>query len=621
MAAPAPPTVAAVSRRRHCVEQAVFYLESVLSQQKGLKVLLCDDATRGILTVAYSQHQLLRHSVVLVDMLANKERYPMKHFSCIIMCRPSSPSLAAVYQELAEGNFSAYSIFFTYLLEPTLLQSIANADLLNLVQTVGEVYLDSLPITEWVCVTQLKPSPLSKIPPPLVNPITYAQWDPRSISRMAESIVSMMLACNRRPVIRYRANNKLVETIAGEVAIRMKTVHATFPDLKAKESVLVFMDRMDDPVTPLLMPWTYEAMVHELIGFQKGSEIVVDDPAASREDCIHILTPNTDSFYDQHRYDNWGQVCVAVSEMVKAYKQMNNFDRNTVSLEEIKNFMSRFPEARKQSVQVTRHCAITSQLIAEINGRNLTRLSVLEQDIVSNNNLAEHSRLVLEVVQDPKTDVDDALRMVMLYCLQYERTTGNIIAQLKQELRQRQCPDDNIALIDRLLEYGGEQRRVHSIFKAPTGHIFKAVAKAVGQFGKDVQNVLTQHTPLLKKLINRVYNGNLSPELYPVKEVSGSPIATAQASYMRSKDIIVVYTGGITYTEAMLLSQINQGIVDNNQETLMNMGKTVSRKLGGGGEVIGPSDEPATVKIEARVTLLSTAMLNSKDFLHSLPTQ
>ena len=30
--------------------------------------------------------------------------------------------------------------------------------------------------------------------------------------------------------------------------------------------VLLLLDRREDPVTPLLMQWTYQAMVHELLG-------------------------------------------------------------------------------------------------------------------------------------------------------------------------------------------------------------------------------------------------------------------------------------------------------------------------------------------------------------------
>ncbi len=30
--------------------------------------------------------------------------------------------------------------------------------------------------------------------------------------------------------------------------------------------MVLILDRKDDPVTPLLLQWTYQAMVHELIG-------------------------------------------------------------------------------------------------------------------------------------------------------------------------------------------------------------------------------------------------------------------------------------------------------------------------------------------------------------------
>jgi hypothetical protein len=34
--------------------------------------------------------------------------------------------------------------------------------------------------------------------------------------------------------------------------------------------LLLILDRRNDPVTPLLSQWTYQAMVHELIGIQNG---------------------------------------------------------------------------------------------------------------------------------------------------------------------------------------------------------------------------------------------------------------------------------------------------------------------------------------------------------------
>jgi hypothetical protein len=34
--------------------------------------------------------------------------------------------------------------------------------------------------------------------------------------------------------------------------------------------LLLILDRRNDPVTPLLSQWTYQAMVHELLGISNG---------------------------------------------------------------------------------------------------------------------------------------------------------------------------------------------------------------------------------------------------------------------------------------------------------------------------------------------------------------
>ena len=34
--------------------------------------------------------------------------------------------------------------------------------------------------------------------------------------------------------------------------------------------ILLILDRREDPVTPLLTQWTYQAMVHELLGIRNG---------------------------------------------------------------------------------------------------------------------------------------------------------------------------------------------------------------------------------------------------------------------------------------------------------------------------------------------------------------
>ena len=49
-------------------------------------------------------------------------------------------------------------------------------------------------------------------------------------------------------------------------------------------AVLLILDRRDDPVTPLLTQWTYQAMVHELIGISDNKVSLGNKPNVSGGD-------------------------------------------------------------------------------------------------------------------------------------------------------------------------------------------------------------------------------------------------------------------------------------------------------------------------------------------------
>ena len=53
---------------------------------------------------------------------------------------------------------------------------------------------------------------------------------------------------------------------------------------------MLILDRKDDPVTPLLLQWTFQAMVHELLGLQDNRVDLQSapgvGPVASRKGCV-----------------------------------------------------------------------------------------------------------------------------------------------------------------------------------------------------------------------------------------------------------------------------------------------------------------------------------------------
>lgn len=600
------------------------YVDRALKSKPGLKALLLDEETRNALAIGYSQHDLLTHEVVLVDLLNKLDRPSMPYLKCVVVCRPTASSINDISNLLMMRPFSEYHFVFTNFVEITQLEALVNAEGADaVVKSIEELYLDTTPVTDDVAIVPLSSSMFtagnSSAPR---NPLKSHQWEPSWVHRVCQGITSMALTLKRRPIVRYRAGSKICEKIGAELGGKAQSLAVQFPDLRANDCVVLIIDRMDDPITPLLTQWTYEAMVHELIGVVDGNKVVVSAEAAGTEtllDRTHLLDPVHDAFFSKHRYEDFGAICLAVRDLVESYKALNNIDRSTASLEEIKNFVARMPDAKQDSMIMTRHASLVGMISDAVKNRNLAGVSLVEQDVISQGGHADHSKAVLELVADPATDIVDALRLVLIYALRYEKNTSNIIDRLKSELTRRGLPDDKVILVDRMLEYAGAAQRVGDLFATPS--IVKSISGLIPGFSDEVSNVLTQHTPWLKKIITNLYNNTLSATEYPY----AGPVASAPTE---CRNIIVFMVGGATYEEAKLVNEINARKVDNKTST--NQASKIARAMtttiraavgqkGAEEEAESPAvTEPPTAKIEARVVLGSTALLNSKLFLESL---
>ncbi len=81
-----------------------------------------------------------------------------------------------------------------------------------------------------------------------------------------------MLSLRRRFQIRYQSGSEPCEKLA-QALHHLTTVeerelfdYGHRPSEGNAPPVVLLVDRRDDPVTPLLTQWTFQAMVHELLG-------------------------------------------------------------------------------------------------------------------------------------------------------------------------------------------------------------------------------------------------------------------------------------------------------------------------------------------------------------------
>jgi len=80
---------------------------------------------------------------------------------------------------------------------------------------------------------------------------------------------------------------------------------------------LLVLDRMDDPVTPLLSQWTYQAMLHELFGIS-GNRVRLNVSRYETQDVV--ISSTSDEFYAKNMYSNYGDLGLAMNKLVDDFQ-------------------------------------------------------------------------------------------------------------------------------------------------------------------------------------------------------------------------------------------------------------------------------------------------------------
>lgn len=87
----------------------------------------------------------------------------------------------------------------------------------------------------------------------------------------------------------------------------------------ASETTVLILDRREDPVTPLLNQWTYQAMIHELLGLTNNRVDLKHLAHLSDEMKEVVLSCDEDEFFNKIMFNNFGDVADAIHELVQSF--------------------------------------------------------------------------------------------------------------------------------------------------------------------------------------------------------------------------------------------------------------------------------------------------------------
>ncbi|KAF2199290.1 vacuolar protein sorting-associated protein 45 [Delitschia confertaspora ATCC 74209] len=515
-----------------------------------MKILLLDTETVAIVSTATTQSALLSHEVYLTDRLDNQKREKMRHLRCLCFVRPSPDSIQNLIEELREPKYGEYNIYFSNIIRKSSLERLAEADDHEVVRAVQEYFADFLVINPDLMSLNLR-FPLHKI-----WSTSPELWNQDSLQRSTEGVMALLLALKKKPLIRYQKTSLLAKKLATEVRYHMTQEDQLFDFRKTDTPpILLIVDRRDDPVTPLLTQWTYQAMVHELLGINNGRVDLRDVPDIRPELQEIVLSQDQDPFFKKNMYLNFGDLGQNAKDYVEQFASKQQGTAQLDSIADMKRFIEDYPEFRKLSGNVTKHVTLVGELSRRVSEDSLLDVSELEQSLACTDNHSNDVKALQRIIQNPKIPANNKLRLTAIYALRYSKHSSN----------------STPALLDLLSVAGGlPLHQINAINKLVTYHnSLQASAVAGGGipdlfqpgsfFGgardrfkglKGVENVYTQHSPRLETTLQDLIKGRLNQQLYPFVEGGGT-------TKDKPQDIIIFMVGGTTYEEAKMVAQAN----------------------------------------------------------------
>ncbi|KAK9508118.1 hypothetical protein O3M35_007851 [Rhynocoris fuscipes] len=506
----------------------------------GMKVLLMDKITTSIVSMVYSQSEILQKEVYLFERLdAASSNEPMKHLKCIVFIRPTKENVSLLCNELRNPRYGMYYLYFSNIISKADIKTLAECDEIEVVREVQEFYGDYLAVSPHLFTLN-------------INGCSQGlTWNPIHLQRCTQGIAAVLLSLKKCPYIRYQGSSDMAKRLSEKIRELLSKESSLFDYRQSEvQPLLLILDRRSDPITPLLTQWTYQAMIHELLTISNNRVNLSHIQGISKDLSEVVLSCEQDEFYADNLYLNYGEIGQTMKELIDEFQKKAKSHQKVESIADMKAFIEHYPNFKKMSGTVSKHVVIIGELSSLVTKRCLLEVSEMEQEMACQDQHSHHLQRLKQLISSDRIRNEEACRLVMIYALRYNKHSNCDITSLVDALKKRNVPESLYKMVYNMLEYGSQ---VDNTVTDPNLVTQESVVKITKRFFKDlkgVENIYTQHVPVLKETLEELIKGRLRENLFPF--LGRSPVNK------RVQDIIVFIIGGVTYEESLCVYQLNK---------------------------------------------------------------
>ena len=520
---------------------AFRYVDLIMQCSPGVKAILLDEPSFNILAISATRTELFETEVVMIDKLetvVNQALDPnMAALNCVIICRPDAQNIELISHELDQPHFQKYNLFFTNTVSEAWLRQIASHDSNSVVTSVQEVFLDFGP----VC-SRLFTLGVEDIRGLRESPAAYS-------NRIAEGIYAALNSLRLKPTIRYDACSQSCYHVAASLSGLAKASGDLYAGQSSKALVLI-LDRRTDPVTPLMHMAHFLPMVHDVLGIHNntvsfgGKTFVLDERSFKFTEKLNVMFI--------------GDVGEAITEETGKLREAEN--RVSAKSEGEKSASEEMQEKMLAAMKVTsskEYVAGLTNIVAELfdtmKNEKMMDVSILEQEVVTNGDKQGEFQRVMDMIMDPQVSNMNALRLVLLFALRFEKN-ADLIGELMDALRNR-----GGSWSGREFSYWDALKRIAGDGKRGKDNDIFSNKSILGKLGaklkelKENRSLLELFRPPLETILQKLQKGQLSQTAFPF--VDG-----AESTNVRK--VVVFYVGGATYEEFVIASNATSPNLD-----------------------------------------------------------